>query len=1512
MLTALCGVAQVTANFTASPTSGCAPLAVNFTNTSTGATSYLWDFHNGQPQITTTSIAPVSSTFLNPGTFNVTLTASNGSATNVKTVTITVYGAPNVSFSASPTVICLGQPITFTDQSILNSPGAATYQWNFGNGQSGTGSPITYTYPTANTYNVTLTVINSAGCIANTQFTNYIHVNAPPAAGFSASTSTTCTNSRISFFNATTSTSTSFNSTWNFGDNSPLSNASNPTHSYTTPGTYSVSLKVVDASGCSDSITYTNMITIVTGTAASFTGPSAICQGQTATFTNTSTPGFTSCSWDFGDNSTGYGSPVSHTYSVAGSYQVKLGSTNNNCSDTTVHTLTVNPPPSVNMSWTPHLPCPAPATVNFSTTTGGTSYYWDFGDGYSSTSQNPSHPYSHNDTFLVSLVVTSAQGCIDTLTDSLFIYPLDLFVSDSSGNPCVPFPVHFADTPYYPVNIGWAAYPSPTVTWNWDFGDGYSSNSSNPYHTYTTYGNYNIKLTITTANGCTATDSVALHAGSPDTADFSAAPLVDCIKEPIVFTNLSHGATNYLWIFGDGGAANTTAPNPTQTYSYQSPGTFNVTLVAYKNGCSDTMTKTAYVTIHPPQSIIHFHYNCAIYNQVTLIDTSIGATSFKWDFGDGTKDSTSTTAIHNFPGPGVYTVILFTSNSVYGCTDSSKLVVHISHPVAVISTPDTAVCKNSPITLTGSLTGTNVVAPSPFAFTWYLNPTYFDTLAVRTHTYTTIGQKPVMLVINDYRACKDTAYKTLLVAWPTVNFTASQTDICKQTPVTFTDQSTDVVTSSFSSRYWNFGDGSYLPGNNSTPVHNYNIPGSYNVTLTVTDNVGCKDSLTKQAYINVHNPLSGFTTPNLTVCKKSIIPFFNLSQGNTLTYNWYFGDNGTSTLFQPTHAYMTPGTYTVALTVTDNIGCKDSFAIPNYLTVVDDPYASFNLTDTFSICSPLADTFTNTSVGGTSFAWSFGDGNYSAFQNAINIYSNPGVFNVLLIATNNTGCKDTARARVNVLGYAGLMTYTPLSGCAPLTVTYVAHVTGVPSFVYDFSDGNTLASSSDTVTHTYLVPGAYIPRIILNSNQGCQSSSVGTDLIKVDGVYAGFNYQPYPACGSDTIHFIDTSHAAFSSIISRKWIFHDATTSTLPNPFHYYGPGTYSITMIETTSSGCIDSYKTTLSVFNIPVISAGLDTVVCLGDSALLSGSGGVSYTWSPTPGLSCATCGNTYVAPTVPTQYIVIGTDANGCSNTDTVLVSLKTKTAGSADSSGEICKLASIQLHAHAFDNGATYTWIPPDGLDDSHSANPIASPGSSTKYMVIIKEGSCIPDTLFDNIIVHPIPTINTGPNQTIIAGDSYTIVTSGSNIVRYLWTPDTYPSCDTCTDPTSTPSKSTLYKIFVTSDFGCKDSSQILIEVKCDQSQVFIPNTFTPNGDGANDNFYPHGKGLQIIKSFRIYDRWGEMVYEKQNIYLNDKSIAWDGTFKGTKLTPDVYVYVVDAICETGAPITWTGDVALIR
>ncbi|MEO6833797.1 MAG: gliding motility-associated C-terminal domain-containing protein, partial [Chitinophagaceae bacterium] len=385
----------------------------------------------------------------------------------------------------------------------------------------------------------------------------------------------------------------------------------------------------------------------------------------------------------------------------------------------------------------------------------------------------------------------------------------------------------------------------------------------------------------------------------------------------------------------------------------------------------------------------------------------------------------------------------------------------------------------------------------------------------------------------------------------------------------------------------------------------------------------------------------------------------------------------------------------------------------------------------------------------------------------------------------------------------------------------------------------------------------------------------------------------------------------YSTLNPITWKFHDGTISHAANPsMTYSGPGTYPVTIYASTSTGCLDTLQSSVTFYPFPKIDAGPDTTICLTDSATLNPHGGMSYVWSPAGSLSCSACTNPFAFPVVNTRYTTIGTDIHGCSNADTVTVRIRTKTTASASPTTEICSGDTVKLVATG---GTKYQWIPAIGLDSPKAANPHASPDSTQHYIVVVQLASCIPDTVAVDLIVHPTPVVSAGKNQTMIAGDKVQLQAIGSSFISHWeWSPGDDLSCINCASPEASPKASTTFIIVAKTEFDCRATDSVRITVICDNKQVYIPNTFTPEGNGVNDVFYPRGRGLKVINHFRIYDRWGEVVFERSNMQVDDRSQGWDGKKNGKPLSPDIYVYTVDAVCDTGEPIKWQGDVLLLR
>ena len=298
MLLNFIGKAQLTANFTATPVTGCAPLLVNFKDQSTGnPTQWKWDLGNG----TISFLQNPSVSYFNAGYYTIKLVVKN--ATNadsvVKTQFINVSAKPTVLFTAATTTGCFPLPVQFTDQSTGGSDPLTTWQWDFGDGfSSGQQNPL-HIYSTSGNYNVTLRVINSKGCLNTLSKNQYIQITSGVKANFSNSVPTVCSAPvTINFQNLSTGTGV-LNYQWLFGDGAS-STLQDPSHIYNTAGIYAVTLIVTNTSGCKDTVIKPNAIT-VGNVFPAFTASDTICKGNPLVITNTSTPAPSSVTWNFGD-----------------------------------------------------------------------------------------------------------------------------------------------------------------------------------------------------------------------------------------------------------------------------------------------------------------------------------------------------------------------------------------------------------------------------------------------------------------------------------------------------------------------------------------------------------------------------------------------------------------------------------------------------------------------------------------------------------------------------------------------------------------------------------------------------------------------------------------------------------------------------------------------------------------------------------------------------------------------------------------------------------------------------------------------------------------------------------------------------------------------------------------------------------------------------------------------------------------------------------------------------------
>jgi len=482
------------ANFTGTPQAGCSPLIVVFQDQSTGSpTAWNWNFGNGN----TSSLQNPTATYFTPGTYTISLTATNANGSNTLTRTqyISVYEPPTVNFSAVPLSGCYPLRIQFSDLSTAGAGNTnVTWLWDFGNGITSTLQNPTTTYNSSGSFTVTLRVTNDKGCVKTISRPNYITATNGVDADFRNTIASVCNPpASITFTNNSTGPAT-LSYLWDFGDGNTSTNA-NPVHIYITSGSFIATLIATSTAGCVD--TFRSNPIIIGGIITSFNSPAAICVNQAATFTNTSSPAPLSSIWTFGDGGTANTINATHSYSSPGVYTVRLYNTYSNCVDSTTQTITVNPEPVADFSAPITSRCEPPLTVNFQdiSTGGAISWQWNFGDGGTSTLQNPAHTYTAYGTFTVTLISTNVFGCSDTIVRANYIRIQRASIS----------------IPLFPVQgcIPFTISPVPVITsvdaitsYQWDFGDGGTSALANPTYTYVVQGTYNVRLIITTTTGC--------------------------------------------------------------------------------------------------------------------------------------------------------------------------------------------------------------------------------------------------------------------------------------------------------------------------------------------------------------------------------------------------------------------------------------------------------------------------------------------------------------------------------------------------------------------------------------------------------------------------------------------------------------------------------------------------------------------------------------------------------------------------------------------------------------------------------------------------------------------------------------------------------------------------------------------------------------------------------------------------------------------------------------------------
>jgi gliding motility-associated-like protein len=649
--------------------------------------------------------------------------------------------------------------------------------------------------------------------------------------------------------------------------------------------------------------------------------------------------------------------------------------------------------------------------VSFTTTTvGASTYYWDFGNtktlADTSRLKNPTYTYTELGKYKAMLIINKGTPCADTLIQTVHVTSLNAAFTSNTPN-CQKSPISFTDISTIDT--------SNTITgWNWNFGDSNTSTLKNPKNTYTNSGSYVVTLIVTAASGCKDTSTQSVNMQILPVAD-AGNDTVRCANNPDVLLNGKvTNAGGGKWVGTGIFAPTSTVLNPTYTATPNSikKGSDTLLFITTGNALCPADTDAVVLQFSPAPTVNAGNdvIVCKDTSNIPVCATITVATGVTWkSLGSGSFVTDSTKLCTAYKPSKADTVagsviLIATSTGNGSCmavrdsmriTFTSIVNVDILIKDSICSDQlipfDVAVTTNSGTWTTG---GTGYFSPFPTSLKGYYIPSKADS---------TNGKVLLMFTSSNNGNClmrKDSVTVSILPA-PTAIFTSISA--CEGKPATFTDKS--VPANQVINWLWDFGD--TFQANVKNPMHTYAKGGTYPVTLIVSSQNKCRDTLITPISIH-YNPVAKFSS--IGVCLKEGVQFNDTSTvigDSVVKWNWNFGDGKTATIKNPLHHFPTYTTYSISLVVESSKGCIDS--IKKSLTVTKGPIANFESDAPLAYVKQLIN-FTDKSVDAVSWLWHFGDlsaDSNSTLKNPTHIYGEIGHFNVCLFITDKNECQDT-------------------------------------------------------------------------------------------------------------------------------------------------------------------------------------------------------------------------------------------------------------------------------------------------------------------------------------------------------------------------------------------------------------------------------------------------------------------------------------------------------------------------
>ena len=877
--------------------------------------------------------------------------------------------------------------------------------------------------------------------------------------------------------------------------------------------------------------------------------------GQPVTFTDTSSGQPTAWTWEFGDGTFATGPKSTHTWNQAGIFSVTLRVENATASATASVAITVlaeatRAKPGADFRFNTSR-VEVGQAVTFTDRSAGdpVEWQWSFGDGSGGSGPTITHAYRTAGTFEVTLTVANPAG-------SSTSPPAFITVFDKVESPVAAIGGGLATSSVGQLVSYFSRSSGNATQLQWNFGDGSSANGPVVQHAWSKSGSYLVTLVVSNSAGSsTATAAIIVNEiVAVPVSRFVVSQTTAEDGQALRFQSLStNSPTQLAWDFGDG----TSATGTSVTHPFARPGGYAVSLLATNAAGSDVSTQQITIVAQLPAPVAAFSFapNTVTSNTaVVFTDESSGgaATSWSWDFGDGSPAVTQRNPTHFFDRVGTYVVRLSVTNA-RGVSVAQRTVAVLPAP------PEPAFTFSPAVPMAGSavqFTDSSGGGPGT-SWLWNFGDGATSTQRNPSHTFAANGSYDVRMTVTNVSGAPFVVRRVdVNPPAPVALFEFTPAAPTTATPVVFRNTSTGGAASTVR---WDFGDGTPT-STVLSPSHTYATQGGYTVRLTM-GNVTATSTSVATVTVTVPPPVASFQSSTPAVAGRAV-SFTDTSAGGPFTsVTWDFGDGSpASTAANPTHVFAAAGLYNVRLTVANGGG---SVSATTRISVAP------QVTATFTVSNPRialqAITFTNTTTGGpfTSLTWDFGDGATGSGAVVTHAYATLGTYSVSLTTVASTGVSDAAVNSVIVAVQAPVAAFTYAAAPSPArTVTFTNTSAGSPfaTIVWDFGDGATGAGA--TSTHTFGAGASFDVKVTVTNATG--TSSV-TRTVSMTAPIADFTF----VAGSAARSFVFTSTSTGGPFTTLTWSFGDGSSGSGASITHVFAtPGSYVVTLTVANGLG--------------------------------------------------------------------------------------------------------------------------------------------------------------------------------------------------------------------------------------------------------------------------------------------------------------------------------------------------------